>query len=185
MRSCPQALQQHSHQGGIGVTFDPHLGLPQFNVNPREWWLRTLPAVGLDYHRSRLALAYPHWQQLDACLLLSQSSCQILPSPAKHLVGVHTVRPRYSRHRRARRQRLFHNPPLLGNAPLLSPPYDRALFVPGSDCSLLGGVHLCSKWTLIPMSTWREWLSFTIMSRRFQPDAYAKPNQLVTFRSAE
>src|SRR5262249_56884718 len=42
-------------------------------------------------------------------------------------------------------------PRLLGDAPPLPPlhHYFRGRFLSGSDCNLLGSVHLCSKWTLI------------------------------------
>src|SRR5438477_3495028 len=101
----------------------------------------------LSCHRCRQTLAYPHWQQLHPWLLLSKSSCQVEPSPAKQLVGVHPVRPRYPCHRRPLHQRLFDDPSLLRYAPPLSPRYERGLSALGNDCNLLGSVHLRSKWT--------------------------------------
>ncbi len=69
-----------------------------------------------------------------------QVFCLVEPTPTKQLVCVHPVCPRHPRHRRAGRQCLFNNPPLLGDVrrcrtgptgPCLSWEY----------CYLLGSVH--------------------------------------------
>jgi hypothetical protein len=114
MRSCPQALQQHPHQDGIGVALDPHLGMPKLDVNRPT--LRNVGNSRLERDRCRLTLAHPHWQQLGPRLLLPKSSRQVKAAPAKHLIRIHTLGPRYSRHRCTWRQRLFHDPPLLRDA---------------------------------------------------------------------
>src|SRR5437660_442933 len=158
MPSCPQTLQHHPHQGGIGVALDPHLCLPQFDVNRAGLWLGKARDTFFDYDRRRLALAHPHRQQLDPRLLLPKSSCQVESPPTKYLISVHTMRPRYPRHRCAWRQCLFHDPPLLRNASSLSLSCSRALFVSGSDSCLLRSVHLRSKWTPIP------WVHFARMA---------------------
>ena len=88
-------------------------------------------------------------QQLDPRLLFPKSSSQVKSPPAEHLIGVYPVCPRYSRYRRARRQGLFHDSPLLGDASLLPSDYNARFSIFGNDCGLLRSVHLRSKWTLI------------------------------------
>jgi hypothetical protein len=111
---------------------------------------RTRPQPALTYSRD------PHRQQFDPWLWLPKSSRQVKSAPAKYLIGVDPMRSCHPRHRRARRHRLFDNPSLLRDAPPLPHSRDRALFVSGNDCYLLGSVHLRSKWTLITGVPLRE-----------------------------
>lgn len=78
-----------------------------------------------------------------------QDACQVESAPAKQLVSVHSMRPRYSRYRYTGRQGLFNHPPLFRDTPPLPWEYDRAFALFGNDCSLLRSVHLPSKWTLL------------------------------------
>jgi len=130
----------------------------------------------LHHGRRRLALAHPNRKQLDPRLRLPKSSRPIEPTPTKHLISVHTVRSRYTRHRCARRQRLFDDTTLLSDTSLLPLRTDRTLFVFGNNCYLLASVHLCSKWTPVPSVHFAEWLSLRRLSRRPSANAYALPN---------
>jgi len=75
-------------------------------------------------------------QQLHGRLALPKSSCPVEPTPAKYLVRVDAMRPRYPRHRRPFNQRLFDNPSLLRDTVPL--PRSRAqqllLVIPSATC---------------------------------------------------
>jgi hypothetical protein len=91
-------------------------------------------------------------------------------APAKHLIGVHPVRPRYTRYRCARGQCLFHDSPLLGDAALLPSDCNAGFSVFGDNCGLLRSVHLRSKVDTYSKYPPREHgLPLMGMSRRSQP----------------
>src|SRR5262249_50062163 len=95
-------------------------------------------------------LVHANRKQLDPWLRFSQSPSQVQSPPTKHLIGVHTVPPRHARNRGTRHQCFFDDSPFLGDAPPLPRPSRRTFSIFKSDCSLLGNVHLSSKWTLVP-----------------------------------
>ena len=87
----------------------------------------------------RQTLAHPNRQQLHGRLALPKSPCQVQPTPAKYLVRVDAMRPRYPRDRRAFDQRFFDDPPLLRDTAPLPRGRDRGLSALGYDtCNLPG-----------------------------------------------
>lgn len=71
----PQALQQHPHQCRIGIAFDPHLRLPQFDVNRARLWFREIGGPMLHRQRLRQTFAHSNRQQLDGRLAFPKPSC--------------------------------------------------------------------------------------------------------------
>jgi site-specific recombinase XerD len=87
-------------------------------------------------HFAALRLTHMHRQQVHRPRIpLTQQPLAILPAPAKHLVGVYSVRQRHACHRCARLQSLFDDSALLFHWP--TPPLRLSL----NGCPL-GSVHL-------------------------------------------
>ena len=61
------------------------------------------------YARSRIRDR--HWHQSGCASIATQHAALIQPAPTEYLVGVHSMRSGHASYRRARRQRLFNDPP--------------------------------------------------------------------------